>query len=177
MRSVANWSGKPGRRLRRCAQKTKRPSIQPPRHWIASLTLAMTTPRCLASLIAKLTPKPAPPYDSQFTLASPIAHSSLLIRPQGRSHGRLATPTRQPYPSSLIVHTLSLIFYFLTLDTLHCYLLYNSCVTDALGKGFKRVLETFFENYLKFDEKFAIMLYIGVKKFYSKSRAFWRVDG
>jgi hypothetical protein len=65
---------------------------QPARHWIASLTLAMTASpddspatsyNSLASLIARTT------RNSRIDI---IAHCSLLIRSQARSHGQLATP-------------------------------------------------------------------------------------
>jgi hypothetical protein len=65
---------------------------RPSPRWIASppAGLAMTTPRMPRQPPLKI-----------------ITHCSLLIRPQGRSPGRLATPCHQPYPSSLIPSTFS----------------------------------------------------------------------
>jgi hypothetical protein len=139
------------------------PLAKPTRHWIASLTLAMTTPRT--------TPQPSRLHSLTSILAGttrqpPRLHSLASILAGTARQPPRGSPPLKPYPSSLIVHTLSLMLYLLTLDTYQNYLLPYSCVTDTLREGFKRGFETFSENYLKFDEKFAIMLYIGVKKFW-----------
>jgi hypothetical protein len=61
--------------------------------------------------------------------------------PPSLTHKPARPDKSQPPLDNLILHTLSFIFYLLTLDTRHRYLIRYSCVIDALRAGFKAVLK------------------------------------